>query len=308
MLVCCFGYLGYKNARFGKIEAHESVNAFSRDAILTAKEVAERNGYQLVHGIIDCIWLKKQGAAERDYLKLCREITAQVGVDISLEGIYDWICFPASKMAPALPTANRYFGWYKHGEFKIRGIEARRHDTPAFLKKMQVAMLDRMSKCRTVEELQASVPDLLEIVRSYVSMLKSGRASPMELVLHRRISQEAEEYANNSISAVVTKMIEDAGIHLAAGESIDFIIIDQSGKKKPEKAKPIGLYAFEDGYDIEKYTELTLKTAETVMLPFGWDYDALKSLFVPDPPKEKKRGSKKKFLRSLAVIGQIELR
>src|SRR5258708_27451852 len=33
MLVSCFGYLGYKNAPFGRIEAHESVNAFSRNAI-----------------------------------------------------------------------------------------------------------------------------------------------------------------------------------------------------------------------------------------------------------------------------------
>ena len=44
MLVTCFGYLGYKNARFGRIEAHESVNAYSRDAILRAKEMAERRG------------------------------------------------------------------------------------------------------------------------------------------------------------------------------------------------------------------------------------------------------------------------
>ncbi|MBI4671989.1 MAG: hypothetical protein HY741_10035 [Chloroflexi bacterium] len=28
LLVTCLGYLGYKNARFGKIEAHEAVTAF----------------------------------------------------------------------------------------------------------------------------------------------------------------------------------------------------------------------------------------------------------------------------------------
>ena len=39
MLVTCFGYLGYKNARFGKIEAHEAVTAYGRDKFLTAKEI-----------------------------------------------------------------------------------------------------------------------------------------------------------------------------------------------------------------------------------------------------------------------------
>jgi len=94
MLVSCFGYLGYKNARFGRIEAHESVNAFSRDIILTAKEIAESRGYRLLHGIIDCVWLKKPGATQSDYEELAREISARVGIDISLVGIYNWILFP----------------------------------------------------------------------------------------------------------------------------------------------------------------------------------------------------------------------
>src|SRR6202521_5815545 len=31
LLVCCFGYTGYKNARFGQIEAHEAINAVARE-------------------------------------------------------------------------------------------------------------------------------------------------------------------------------------------------------------------------------------------------------------------------------------
>ena len=113
----------------------------------------------------------------------------------------------------------------------------------------------------------------LEVARGFISLLQSGRANPMELVLKRHITHEADEYANNSISAIVSKMVEEMGVHLSAGESIEFIILDQSGKKKPEKAKPIALYAFEDGYDIEQYTELALRAVETLLLPFGYDID-----------------------------------
>ncbi len=288
MLVSCFGYLGYKNARFGKIEAHESVNAFSRDAILAAKEVAEERGFHLLHAIIDCVWLKKDGATEGDYEALAQEISRRVGIDISLEGIYNWILFPASKIDPEITTANRYVGWYHHDEVKIRGIEARRRDTPKFIKTMQTAMLNRMSGARNVEEVRALVPDLLEIVRSAVAILRSGKANPMDLVLRRHITKEADEYSNNNISAVVAKMVQEMGVSLAAGESIEFIILDQSGKKKPEKAKPLALYAFEDGYDIEQYTELTLKAAETLLFPFGYELDALKEEFGLVPPVQKK--------------------
>jgi DNA polymerase-2 len=309
MLVSCFGYLGYKNARFGKIEAHESVNAFSRDAILMAKEVAEERGFRLLHAIIDCVWLKKEGAAEREYEELAREISRRVGIDISLEGMYNWILFPASKMDPDVTTANRYVGWYRHDEVKIRGIEARRRDTPKFIKTMQTAMLNRMSGARNVEEVRALAPELLEIVRSAVAVLRSGKANPMDLVLRRHITKEADEYSNNSISAVVAKLVQDMGVSLAAGESIEFIILDQSGKRRPEKAKPIALYAFEDGYDIEQYTELTLKAAETLLFPFGYDVEALKNELGLLPPVQKKSSRRTHLLhaRGAASAKQIPL-
>ena len=288
MLVSCFGYLGYKNARFGRIEAHESVNAFSRDALLTAKEIAERRGYKLLHAIVDCVWLKKSGATQNDYEELAREISTRVGIDISLEGMYNWILFPASKTDPQITTANHYVGWYRHGEIKMRGIEARRRDTPKFIKNMQKAMLDKMSAAKNVEEVSALVPEVLEIARGFMVLLQSGRANPMELVLKRHITREADEYLNNSISAVVSKMVEEMGVHLSAGESIEFIILDQSGKKKPEKAKPIALYAFEDGYDIEQYTELALRAVETLLLPFGYDGERLKEHFRIGMPKQKR--------------------
>ena len=279
MLVSCFGYLGYKNARFGRIEAHESVNAFSRESILSAKEIAEAHGFEMLHAIIDCMWLKKPGATEAEYQALCRTIAENVGIDISLEGIYRWILFPASKQDPEITTANRYVGWYQTGEMKMRGIESRRHDTPKFIKSMQAAMLNKMGEAHTVAELEAMVPELIEIARDFLVILRSGKANPMELVLRRHITKEAEEYTNNSISAVVSKLVEQMGVHLSAGESIEFIILDQSGKRKPEKAKPLALYAFEDGYDIETYTEFALKAVATLLEPFGYSFEALEKYF-----------------------------
>jgi DNA polymerase-2 len=49
LLVTCFGYLGYKNARFGRIEAHEAVTAMGREILLQAKEAAEELGFTVLH-------------------------------------------------------------------------------------------------------------------------------------------------------------------------------------------------------------------------------------------------------------------
>lgn len=279
MLVSCFGYLGYKNARFGKIEAHESVNAFSRDAILTAKEIAEERGFRMLHAIIDCVWLKKPGATQRDYEELAGMIAARTGIDISLEGIYSWILFPASKTDPAITTANRYAGWYRHGDLKVRGLEARRRDTPKFIKVMQTTMLEALSAARSVADVEQQVPRLLDIVRSHIAVLGSGRANPMDLVMRRHLSKEADEYRNQSVSAVVSRLVADMGVHLAPGESIEFIVLDQTGKRRPEKAKPLAVYAFEDGYDIDYYVDLALRAAETMLQPFGFTREQLAESF-----------------------------
>jgi DNA polymerase elongation subunit (family B) len=64
MLVTCFGYLGYKNARFGRIEAHEAVTAYGRDKLLMAKEIFEDAGFTVLHGLTDCLWVQKPGPTD----------------------------------------------------------------------------------------------------------------------------------------------------------------------------------------------------------------------------------------------------
>ena len=149
-------------------------------------------------------------------------------------------------------------------------------------------MLKTMANAQTKDELSALVPEILDTARPFITLLRSGRANPMDLVMRRHITREADEYSTNTVSAVVAKMIEAMGVHLSAGESIEFIILDQSGKKKPEKAKPLALYAFEDGYDIEQYTEFTLRAIETLLLPFGYDLQRLKLEFGIEKTKPSK--------------------
>jgi DNA polymerase-2 len=280
MLVTCFGYLGYKNARFGRIEAHESVNAYSRDAILKAKEIAEGQGYAFMHAIVDCLWIKKEGATEADYEALATEISNATGIELSLEGIYNWILFPASKMDPNIPTANRYVGYYSNGEIKIRGIEVRRRDTPVFIKRMQGEMLKVLQTAKGVADVEALVPSALARAKEFIDVLRSGKADPLELVIRRHISQEAEEYSKRSTNAEAVKTLDEAGIKLKPGEMVEYIITDATGKKKPQKAVPLALYSFDDGYDIEKYTEMALKAVETMLLPFGWNVERLLQMFV----------------------------
>jgi DNA polymerase-2 len=213
-----------------------------------------------------------------------------VGMDMSLEGIYNWILFPASKMDPLIPTANKYVGWYDNDEIKIRGIEVRRRDTPVFIKRIQGEMLKIMGGGRDVAAIASLVPATLARAGEFIALLRAGGADPRELVIRRHLSREAEEYTTNTANAAAARALDEAGVQLEPGESVEYVIVDASGRKRPAKAVPVPLYAAEDGYDIEAYTDMALKAVETLLLPFGYDTLRLREELGCALPKKKQRG------------------
>jgi hypothetical protein len=59
---------------------------------------------------------------------------------------------------------------------------------------------------------------------------------------------------------------------------------------KEDRVRAVPLIGPEDGYDEEKYTELLLKAAEEVLIPFGYDISLL-SRWVDFSLKHEKEGS-----------------
>lgn len=58
--VATFGYLGFNNAKFGRIDAHIAVCAFDRAIFLQASRIAEKYGFRILHGIVDSLWVQKK--------------------------------------------------------------------------------------------------------------------------------------------------------------------------------------------------------------------------------------------------------
>ena len=140
MLVTCFGYTGYKNAKFGRIEVHEKITGHSREILLRTKDIAEEMGFFVLHGIVDCLWVQGEPAA-----RLKEEVERETGLHTTLDS-YDWLVF--LPLADGFGAYNRYYGRLSDGSLKVRGIAARRGDTPAYVREMQERMLDLLKGAR----------------------------------------------------------------------------------------------------------------------------------------------------------------
>src|SRR3989441_4208658 len=180
ILVTSFGYLGFNNAKFGRIDAHIAVCAFARQILLQAVRIAESHGFQVLHGIVDSLWLYKKGAARTECENIKHDIEKKTGFEMSLD-IYKWLVFLPSKEDEMVPVANRYFGAFESGNLKIRGIEARRHDTPWFFKRCQMEILNLIATANSISEVQSLMPQALDIYKKYRKMLEGKDVKVEEL-------------------------------------------------------------------------------------------------------------------------------
>lgn len=260
ILVCCFGYLSFRNAKFGRIDAHMAVCAYARKVLLDAADIAERNGFKVIHGIVDSLWLKKNTRSE-DFVELAAEIKNDTGYHVSFEGLYRWICFLESKMHHGVPVLNRYFGVFDDGTVKARGIELRRSDTPKFIVECQKEILDVLSGAMSIEELQHVIPRAIDVYKKYLDAISARKVSPDKLFFTRQLSKDPHEYMNNTLSRIAIKQLINEGVELSAGENIRYIIRDRNNIYPWNRVSPVE-FAMGEGYDADEYVKLLRESVE----------------------------------------------
>jgi DNA polymerase-2 len=264
MLVSCFGYLGYRNARFGRIEAHEAVTAFGREKLLRAKEIAEGEGFKVLHAITDSLWIKREGATESDVLELCGQITGVCEVEMSLEGIYRWILFLPSKEREGRPVPARYYGVFTDGRMKMRGLACRRDDTPEFIRETQIEMLAAAAKARTLAERARAMEEVSRILDERIARLERGEVDPASLDIRRTVTKEIDSYRAETRTAVAARQLKQAGIDLHPGERVRYRITDARSKEKTARVRATETGECEK-YDVAEYIKMLKEAASEVI-------------------------------------------
>jgi DNA polymerase I len=249
MLVTCFGYTGYKNAKFGRIEVHEGITGRSREILLRTKDIAEEMGFTVLHGIVDCLWVQGPGV---EVLK--QKVESEINILTEVEH-FNWIVF--LPQADGSGAYNRYFGRLHDGSIKVRGIAARRHDTPELIRTMQGAMLEVMAGADSIAELNAKKEEVRTIFKKAAKDLADS--DPKALVIHRRISRLS--YAHRCLEGSAVQAYRDRGITIAPGMKIGYIVRD---------AKRYSVDTAWDaaGFDVSYYRALLEKAWEEIAFAF----------------------------------------
>ncbi|WP_323676164.1 type B DNA-directed DNA polymerase [Halorubellus sp. PRR65] len=277
ILVSCFGYQGFSNAKFGRIECHEAINAYAREILLSAKERLEAGGWRVLHGIVDSIWVTPapdvDDAAREPLDALASEITDDVGIRLEHEARYDWVAFCplAEKEGGALTkyVAKRAdapdevlagdtgaFG----DSFKLRGVAARRRNTPEFVADVQ-------RECLRVLDATDDPRAVAERAREAVDRLRRGDVDPDRLVARRRTGKPADAYQRYTDATAALDRARDRGVPAGPGRDVAYVVVDADKTTRARvrlASEPV------DRYDADHYATRIVRAVADVLGPLDW--------------------------------------
>jgi DNA polymerase elongation subunit (family B) len=280
ILVTCFGYLGFSNSKFGTVDGHIGVCAFARETFLRASHIAEDAGFEVVHGIVDSLWLKKPDAALEDYSRLCEVITRAIGVPINFEGHYKWIMFLPSRLHPRVSVLNRYLGVMDGGKIKVRGLEVRKRDTPSFVYDAQTDMINVFAKANNSAELYQRIPEAISVLRSYRQRLLDGDVPLSDLIVTKHMSKQPRQYRQQVSQVIAAQQLAKHGLDAQAGTNVQFLFTDAQNKRTERRVKAAQLIEKGVNPDTKKYLLLLYSSAANLLSFAGYTpervYDAVR--------------------------------
>jgi DNA polymerase-2 len=157
---------------------------------------------------------------------------------------------------------NQYFGAFQDGTLKYRGVELRRRDTTMWVRKVQLAALEILSRANTPHEFSVRIPEVMTLVERAKRELGTGRVPLEELVVRQRLSRALNEYRSPSPAARAALQLQAQGRQIAPGQSVEFLFIHN------------GVHAWEMGtrinfgrLDVKKYCGLLDRAILTILNP-----------------------------------------
>ena len=245
-----YGYAGWTGARWYVKPVAEAAAAWGRHTILTAIEMAGRDGLQVVYGDTDSIFIENH--PER-IEKLSKDICKTLGLEIKLGEVYVRIFFTEAK--------KRYAGLLPDGRLDIVGMEVVRGDWATIAKTVQERVLEIILK-------EKSPKKAMGFVQQFIYELKQKRIPYRDLVIWKTLTKPAEKYEVRASHVEAAKMLRAKGWQLAVGDKIGYVVVHGEGRLY-ERVKPYAFASYDD-IDLDYYiSKQIVPAAARILESFG---------------------------------------
>ena len=165
---------------------------------MTTISIAEGQGWNVLHAIVDCVWIEnpnlKTRAEKIDAAKQLSKVTDAIGIPLEFEDIYDFIGFLPSRMHGS-GSLTKYWA---HGQWiQITGIESRQHSTCKWIVKLQNRALEIMKKnyFEGADLIQYPQNEIVKMLHIELRLLYSNKIEPQNLIVTKRVTKQIHEFS-----------------------------------------------------------------------------------------------------------------
>lgn len=243
-----YGYFGFPNARYYDVEIAASVTAFGRKWISKVIEEAKKEGFLVVYGDTDSVFIA--GKPKEEGLKFLEKINKMLpGVmQMDFEDFYPrgiWIV----KKGEERGAKKKYALINEKGELTIKGLEIVRRDWAKIAKIVQENVIRMILEGKKKEEIINWIKKILDDVKNHKRPIE-------EFVIYEQITRELEKYtAKNIPHLAAARRLERLGYKLRPGIVIGYVIVEGGGSIS-DRAFPVEMVIKEGmTYDAKYYIE-----------------------------------------------------
>jgi DNA polymerase elongation subunit (family B) len=231
-------------------------------------------------------------------------LSKETGLSISIDYNYKFLVLLPIEADENIEALKHYYGVTQQGELVVRGIEIRRHDIPNFIKQFQTELLYTLFNCKDSAEVESKGYEnaLLLVTKAIDKIMTGEEIQQQDLVISKLLGQDIEKYKSlfPHVSAAIQLSNTGGGKYPRKGETIQYVYTDSQHKNPLCRVVPLEILqkvgekekdGKENGktlnyYDKDKYREMILDAAETVLGYFGFDKTVYEN---PGNNRKKKR-------------------
>jgi DNA polymerase elongation subunit (family B) len=240
--------------------------------LIKTKDIVQGLGFELLYADTDSVFLKKNGALLEDFENVNKILAREAGLPISLEHHYKFLVPLPLEADEKVEALKHYFGITQSNELIARGIEIRRHDAPNFIKEFQTELLYTLFDCKdSAEVLSKGYENALLLIARTIDKIMTGEIQIKDLVISKMLRQDLDRYKSLFPHVSAALQLTEAGKSLVRGDMIQYIYTDSAHKNPLRRVMPVDLINVEHDYDKEKYREMLLEAAESILGYFGFD-------------------------------------
>lgn len=249
-----YGVFGSESFSLYSLQVAESVTALGRTVLLSTLSKARELNLFIVYGDTDSLFIWDP---PREKLEdIVKYVEDEFGLELEVDKVFRFVVFSGLK--------KNYLGVTGDGDVVIKGMVAKKSNTPEFIKKEFTQAVKLLAGIEGPEDVARVIEELKKHVARVYEKVRNKEYTLDEYAIKVMLSKDPREYTKNTPQHVkAAMMLRREGVEMGKGDIVSFVKTRDSVGVRPVALAKLG------EVDTNKYLDYVKTAFEQMLQAFG---------------------------------------